>query len=241
MERIFLRRRIGVLFCIVGFLTIISAFTILILNPAAETSVPIANDHILIIDPGHGGEDGGAVAADGTLEAELNLSIAQKLHGLASFCGVQTILTRTGDHIDYPTDAATISARKTADQKQRVALINNTPNGVLISIHQNWYPTSGPHGAQVLYARNPESESFGTVMHTELIESLDPDNRRVAAPISEDIYLMRNAACPAALIECGFLSNPEELSKLKDDTYQMKLGMLMLSAFFDTAQTGWEQ
>ena len=92
MERIFLRRRIGVLFCIVGFLTIISAFTILILNPAAETSVPIANNHILIIDPGHGGEDGGAVAADGTLEAELNFSIAQKLHGLASFCGVQTIL-----------------------------------------------------------------------------------------------------------------------------------------------------
>ena len=229
MERIFLRRRIGVLFCIVGFLTIISAFTIFILNPAAETSAPIANDHVLIIDPGHGGEDGGAVAADGTLEAELNLSIAQKLHGLASFCGVQTIMTRTGDHIDYPTGAATISARKTADQKQRVALINNTPNGV------------GPHGAQVLYARNPESESFGTAMHAKLIESLDPENRRVAAPISEDIYLMRNAACPAVLIECGFLSNPEELSKLKDDTYQMKLGMLMLSAYLDTFQTGWKQ
>ena len=241
MERIFLRRRIGALLCIVGVLTIISAVSVLILNPAAEASVPILDDHILIIDPGHGGEDGGAVAADGTLEAELNLSIALKLNGLASFCGVQTLMTRTGEHIDYPPDAATISARKTADQKQRVALINNTSNGVLISIHQNWYPTAGPHGAQVLYARSPESEAFGMVMHAKLIESLDPENRRVAAPISEDVFLMRNAQCPAVLLECGFLSNPEELSLLKDTTYQMKLGMLMLSAYFDTAQTGWKQ
>lgn len=241
MERIFLRRRIGVLFCIVGFLTIISAFSFLFLDPAEETSVPLSDDHILIIDAGHGGEDGGAVAADGTLEAELNLAIAQKLRCLASFCGVKTVMTRAGEHIDYPTDAATIAARKTADQKQRVAVINNTPNGVLISVHQNWYPTSGPHGAQVLYARNPESEAFGTRMHAKLVEALDPENRRVAAPISDDIYLMRNAECPAVLLECGFLSNPEELSRLKEPTYQLKLGMLMLSAFLETDQTGWKQ
>ena len=242
MERIFLRRRIGVLFCIVGILTIISALSVFVFEPASEeASASIQNDPVLMIDPGHGGEDGGAVAADGTLEAELNLAVAQKLYGLAAFCGVQTLMTRTGEHIDYPTDAATISARKTADQKQRVALINSIPNGILISIHQNWYPTSGPHGAQVLYARNPESEAFGTLMHAKLIESLDPENRRVAAPVSDDIYLMRNAQCPAVLIECGFLSNPEELSRLKENAYQTKLGMLMLSAFFDTAQTGWEQ
>ena len=241
MERIFLRRRIGMLFCIVGILTIISTLSFLILDPTEEVSGAISSDTVLIIDPGHGGEDGGAVAADGTLEAELNLAIAQKLNALASLCGVQTIMTRTGDHIDYPADAETISARKTADQKQRVTMINNTPHGILISIHQNWYPALGPHGAQVLYARNPESEAFGTVMHTKMIESLDPENRRVAAPISEDIYLMRNAACPAVLIECGFLSNPEELSRLKENAYQLKLGMLMLSAYCDTFQTGWKK
>ena len=225
MERIFLRRRIGVLFCIVGILTIISALSVFVFEPASEeASASIQNDPVLMIDPGHGGEDGGAVAADGTLEAELNLAVAQKLYGLAAFCGVQTLMTRTGEHIDYPTDAATISARKTADQKQRVALINSIPNGILISIHQN-----------------PESKTFGTVMHAKLIESLDPENRRVAAPISDDIYLMRNAQCPAVLIECGFLSNPEELSRLKENAYQMKLGMLILSAYLDTFQTGWKQ
>ena len=227
MERIFLRRRVGVLFFIVGILTIISALSVLIFNPAAEASSTIQDDHVIIIDPGHGGEDGGAVAADGTLEAELNLAVAQKLHGLASLCGVQTVMTRTGDHIDYPADAETISERKIADQKQRVALINSVLNGFLISVHQNWYPTSEPHGAQVLYARNPESEAFGTLMHARLIEALDPENRRVAAPISEDIYLMRNARCPAVLIECGFLSNPEELSRLKNPVYQLKLGILI--------------
>lgn len=241
MERIFLRRRVGVLFCIVGVLTIISALSVLVLSPAEEASAPSTDDHILIIDAGHGGEDGGAVAPDGTLEAELNLAIAFKLEALASFCGVQNVMTRSGDHIDYPTDAATIAARKTADQKQRVALMNSISNGVLISVHQNWYPTSGPHGAQVLYARNPESEAFGMQMHTKILEALDPDNRRVAAPISEDIYLMRNAECPAVLIECGFLSNAEELSRLKDTDYQLKLGMLMLSTYLETYQTGWKQ
>ena len=241
MERIYLRRRIGVLFCIVGFLTIISALSVLVFDPKTEASSALPDDHVLIIDPGHGGEDGGAVAADGTLEAELNLTIAQRLQGIASFCGVQTVMTRTGDQIDYPENAATISARKTADQKRRDALINSVPNGILISVHQNWYPTSEPHGAQVLYARNSESEAFGSRMHTRLIEALDPENRRVAAPISEDIYLMRKAQCPAVLVECGFLSNPEELSKLKDITYQTKLGMLLLSAYFDTFQTGWKQ
>ena len=78
-------------------------------------------------------------------------------------------------------------------------------------------------------------------MHTKILEALDPDNRRVAAPISEDIYLMRNAECPAVLIECGFLSNAEELSRLKDTEYQLKLGMLMLSTYLETYQTGWKQ
>lgn len=241
MEAFFLRRRIGVLFCIVGFLTILSAISLYILKPSEESTVTVPVTHILIIDPGHGGEDGGAVASDGTLEADLNLAIAKKLNALASFCGIQIMMTRSGKHIDYPMDAETISARKTADQKQRVALINSIPNGVLISVHQNWYPTSGPHGAQVLYARNPESVAFGKLMHSKLIEHLDPENRRVAAPISEDIYLMRNAECPAVLIECGFLSNPEELSRLQDAAYQIKLSMIMLSAYTETYKTGWIQ
>lgn len=241
MEIMFMRRRIGVLLCVVGFLTILSAMTLLIVKPPAEASTAISSESVLIIDPGHGGEDGGAVAADGTQEAELNLLIARRLKALAALCGIRAMMTRTDEQIDYPMEAKSTSARKTADQKQRVAMINSIPNGVLVSIHQNWYPTSGPHGAQVLYADNPESKAFGTRLHSCLIEHLDPENRRVAAPISEEIYLMRNAACPAVLVECGFLSNAEELSRLQEAAYQTKLGMIMLSVFIETFQTGWKQ
>lgn len=241
MEKAFLRRRIGVLFCIVGFFTIISAFSVFLIQPAQEVSAASADSHTMIIDPGHGGEDGGAVAADGSLEADLNLAIALRLDQLARLCGVPTVLTRSSEHIDYPTDADTISARKTADQRQRVDLINRTPNGILISIHQNWYPASIPHGAQVLYAKTAFSQEFGKMLHAQILFALDNENRRVASPISEDIYLMRKINCPAVLVECGFLSNPEELARLKDPNYELKLSMVMLSTYLQYVQTGWKQ
>lgn len=241
MEKTILRRRIGVLFCIVGFFTILSAISVFLIQPARETSANAADSHILIIDPGHGGEDGGAVASDGTQEADVNLAIALRLNAIARLCGVPTVLTRSSEHIDYPTDADTIAARKTADQKQRVELIRKTPNGILISVHQNWYPAAAPHGAQVLYAKTTHSQEFGTMLHEHLLRNLDTENRRVAAPISEDIYLTRSVECPAVLVECGFLSNPEELALLKDANYELKLSMVMLSVYLQYVQTGWNQ
>ena len=212
------------------------------LAPAAEDTAAAAQARpVLIIDAGHGGEDGGAVAADGTVEADINLGIACKLNLLAQLCGTDTEMTRADEHIHYPADASTIAARKTADQKQRAALINSVANGVLISIHQNEYPAPSPHGAQVLYASSMQSKAFGEAMHAALVNLLDPENRRVAAPISNDIYLMRSVQCPAVLVECGFLSNPEELKKLKDESYQLKLSMVMLGSFLEYFQTGWNQ
>ena len=241
MERVFLRRRIGVLFCIVGILTILSAISVFFLEPAAQTSAQEKPEPWLVIDPGHGGEDGGAVAADGTPEAELNLQISLRLHALARLCGVQTAMTRQSEHIEYPTDAGTVSARKTADQKQRVEMINGIPNAVLISVHQNWFPTSSPHGAQVLYADTPRSQALGTLTHENLLRLLDPENRRVAAPASNDIFLMRSVECPAILVECGFLSNPQELQNLKNPEYELKLSMVLIGSFLQYNQTGWNQ
>lgn len=228
--------------CIVGCLTIISALLFFYLEPTAEVaSAAAATGRVLIIDPGHGGEDGGAVASDGTQEADVNLSVSLRLNALAGLCGAKTVMTRCSEHIDYPTDAVSIAARKVADQRQRVELINQISNGVLISIHQNWFPASQPHGAQVLYAKTDSSMEFGTLMHDNLCQTLDPDNRRVAAPISEEIYLMRNVECPAVLVECGFLSNPEERSRLVDPDHEIKLSMVMLGTYLQYFQTGWNQ
>jgi N-acetylmuramoyl-L-alanine amidase len=147
-------------------------------------------------------------------------------------------MTRSTAEITYPDGAETIAARKVADQKQRVAFINATPNAVLISIHQNQYPTPQPHGAQVLYAATSDSAAFGESLHDMLVSNLDPANRRVAAPISDDIYLMKNITCPGVLVECGFLSNPEELARLQTDAYQIQLSMTMLSSYLQYYQNG---
>ena len=186
---------------------------------------------VLIIDAGHGGLDGGAVSPDGTAESGINLDIALRLHELCSLFGVDAVMTRTSEDIDYPDTAKTVSQKKSWDQKRRAELISSTPSAVLISIHQNKYPDPRPRGAQVLYGKADGSRELGEYMHELLRTSLNPENRRVAAPIPDDIYLMRMAKCPAVLVECGFLSNPDEAELLKSADYRTKLSMVLLAAF----------
>ena len=189
--------------------------------------------NILLIDAGHGGADGGAVAPDGTLESNINLSIAIKLHDLAHFLAVRTIMTRESEHLPYPESANSIREMKRWDQKRRLDIINSSENGVLISIHQNKYPDSRPYGPQVLYGKLGESEEFGNLCHQMLNDHLSPDNRRVATPAAEDIYLIKNAKCDSVLVECGFLSNTEELSKLCTDGYQTKIAAILLTSYLN--------
>ncbi len=239
MQNIFLRRGVGLLLCVCGLAVML--FAVAADDPTRGQAVAARAERrrTLVIDAGHGGEDGGAVAADGTPEAEINLAISQRLCMLAELCGVQTVMTRETDEIDYPASAETTAQRKKADQMQRVEQINAVPNGVLISVHQNCYPTASPRGSQVLYAATADSEAFGTLLHEQLVQTLDPENRRVAAPISRDIYLMRNVQCPAVLVECGFLSNEQELALLRDPGYEVKLALVMIASYLQYWTTGW--
>lgn len=186
---------------------------------------------VLVIDAGHGGLDGGASSEDGMLESTVNLAVAQKLEFLANLFGIETVMTRTSETLDYPDDVGTIKEKKVWDQKTRVDLINSTDNAILISIHQNKYPDARPYGSQVLYAVTEGSQELGELMHDMLIKTLNPENRRVAAPISDTIYLMRNVGCTAVLVECGFMSNPEEAALLASDGYRTKLAMVLLASY----------
>ena len=185
----------------------------------------------LVIDAGHGGADGGASTDSGVCESTINLEIAQKLEAIACLLGVDTVMTRETDEIAYPESADTIAKKKVFDQKSRVKLINGVDNAVLISIHQNKYPDPGPSGAQALYGKVSGSMEFGELMHQNLTDCLCPGNRRVAAPISDDIYLMRSVECPSVLVECGFLSNPDEASLLQTKDYQIKLAVVLAASF----------
>ncbi|MDR0813776.1 MAG: N-acetylmuramoyl-L-alanine amidase [Oscillospiraceae bacterium] len=188
----------------------------------------------LVIDAGHGGSDGGAVSPNGVIEAGINLSISRRLQLIAQFYGFETVMTRAGDDIAYPADAKTLRARKQYDQKTRLKLINSTPNAVFISIHQNIYPKPAPFGAQVLYSPTDGSRELGVTIQELLKSTLNTDtrtNRRGAVKVQKSIYLMNNLECKAILVECGFLSNPQDESVLQEADYQTKLAAIVFSGF----------
>lgn len=186
---------------------------------------------LLIIDPGHGGADGGAVAADGTTESGINLSISLKIKSLSDLLGIRSIILRDAEDLPYPENAKTIAEKKRWDQNRRLELINSQHNAVLISIHQNFYPDARPFGPQVLYNSKGCAEDLGEFCHDALNKHLCPDNRRVAIPASDKIYLMKKSECPSILIECGFMSNENEMKKLLDPIYQNKLSAIILASY----------
>lgn len=185
----------------------------------------------MVIDPGHGGEDGGAVAQNGTLESDINLDISLRLKALADFWGVPAVMSREGRDIQYPDSAVTLSQKKKADQNARLALLASTPGAVLISIHQNYFPSEKPSGIQVFYGTVEGSQPLAEIAQQNLTAQLYPDNRRVASRIDSGIYLMREANCPAILVECGFLSNPAEREKLESETYRGELAAVLLASY----------
>ena len=182
---------------------------------------------VLIIDPGHGGIDGGAIAYNGVKESDLNLEIALKLRELAWFYGIDPVMTRQDD--SNRTDPADYSEHE--DLEFRAQMANQVQNGVLISIHQNTFPTSQPSGAQVLYGPGEESRRLGQLTHGNLISALQPENRRVAAPAPQELFLTAHADCPVILVECGFLSNLSDLQLLSDSRYQSALAAVLMSSF----------
>lgn len=181
---------------------------------------------VLVIDPGHGGFDGGAVSEDGTKESDINLAIGLKMQGLAELIGQECVMTRTDD--SSRTDYADYSEHQ--DLVRRTELINGTPGAVVFSIHQNCFPTGQPSGAQVLYSSFSGSEMLGKLTHANLIQCLDPQNRRVAEPAPKALYITANAHCPTILVECGFMSNIFDVVKLRDEQYQTALSVVMIAS-----------
>lgn len=190
-------------------------------------SAPLEGRHRVIIDAGHGGVDGGATSCTGVLESAINLQIALRLDDLFHLLGYDTSMIRTTDESVY-TQGDTIAEKKISDLKQRVRMINGTDNALLVSIHQNHFSDSRYSGAQVFYAQTNGSETFAKKLQSALSRSLDPGNKRQAKR-SSGIYLMEHIECTGILVECGFLSNPEEEAKLRNAEYQKKLCCVIAS------------
>lgn len=199
------------------------AFPLLRTPEAAEAAAFLPETPVtVILDAGHGGEDGGASTADGVLESGINLEIALRLRDLLAFAGVDTQMIRDTDTAVYSGDCRTISQKKVSDLKNRAAMVNAVENGLLVSIHQNYFEQTKYCGAQVFFAKTEGSKALAERIQQSLRENVDAANHRQCKP-SQSVYLMEHIECTGVLIECGFLSNYEEAKCLQTDAYQKKL------------------
>lgn len=179
---------------------------------------------IVIIDAGHGGEDGGTVGADGTLEKDINLAIALKLRDLLVLDQYQVILIRDGDYSVGDSSLGTVAARKRSDTKFRLQTIMETGECIYIGIHQNYFQQSKYSGAQIFYSGNrPESALLAETIRSNIVADLQPENTRESKQAESNIYILYNCQVPAVFVECGFLSNPEENALLRQPDYQAEM------------------
>lgn len=190
----------------------------------------ISDEVTVILDAGHGGEDGGAVAYDGTEEKDINLEITSKIAALFDIFDINYVEIRNSDCSVGDLSLDTVKERKTSDIKKRFEIVNSTENSLLLSIHQNMYSVEKYSGLQVFYAPGcTESELLADSIQNTVKTALQPENTRKIKQSDKSIFLLYNAENPSVLVECGFMSNFEELNKLKTEEYQCKLAYFITS------------
>ena len=188
-------------------------------------------DEIVLIDPGHGGFDGGAVADDGTLEKHINLVIALYLRDMLYICGVPVTMTRSTDNGLEADSSASIRDRKVSDMRHRLSMYDGA--ALVLSIHQNQFSQSQYSGAQVFYSANhSDSLLLAQSIRTSIVNGVQPDNTRETKKATDGIYLLYHTRVPAVLIECGFLSNPEERDTLKSPVYQQRFAFAVAAGYW---------
>lgn len=185
----------------------------------------------VIIDAGHGGEDGGTISLGGTHESKINLEISLRLNDFLHFVGVETKMIRSDD-VSVSTEGETIAQRKVSDIRNRVNAVENTQQALLVSIHQNHFSEEKYRGAQVFYAATDGSKELAEALQHTLCTQVDPNNHRECKK-AQDIYLMSHVNCCAVLIECGFLSNYAEEQLLISAAYQKKLAAAIGCCIFN--------
>ena len=183
---------------------------------------------VIILDAGHGGEDGGAVAPDGTPEKDINLSVSEIIAMYFDWFGVDYVMVREKDELIGDNSLPTVRERKVSDIRKRMSLVKQTPGAVLLSIHQNIFISSRYSGTQVFYAKNaPGSMELAETIQRAVVSALQPDNERKVKPTEGTVFLLDEATKTSVMVECGFLSNERELSKLKTPEYRSQISLFI--------------
>ncbi|HCB99845.1 MAG TPA: cell wall hydrolase [Ruminococcaceae bacterium] len=178
----------------------------------------------VIIDPGHGGPDGGAVGTDGNYEKDINLAISLKLRNFFLIGGYRVIMTREDDRSIYDKGSNSIREKKVTDIHNRFKIAEEHPKALFLSIHQNLYTDSQYNGAQMFYStNNPASKILAQNLQDEIHNLIQPQNERIVKPAGDNLYILYHTHTPAVLAECGFVSNPTENRNLQKEEYQNKM------------------
>lgn len=189
----------------------------------------------VVLDPGHGGMDGGAIGCDGSVEKDINLEISLGLRELLGVMGYDVTMTRDSDISLGEGKGGTIREQKRADLAARLEIMDADPDAVVLMIHQNQFTQSRYHGAQMFYGpKDEQAKQLATNLRGSITELLQPDNTREIKPATDDVWLLMQCENPIVMVECGFLSNPEECALLQDTQYQRQMAFAIAAGLANT-------
>lgn len=189
---------------------------------------------IIVLDAGHGGIDGGCTSAEGVPEKGINLSILQRLRDMLVISGFQVEVTRDSDISIHDKGVEGIAAQKSSDMDNRLELFNKYDNAVCLSIHQNQFTDPRYSGGQMFYSgTNADSEALARCLQKNFGEILQPDNDREIKLCGKELFLCYYSDNPTVMVECGFLSNPEEAALLNTEEYQQKVALTIYSGLLN--------
>lgn len=203
-------------------------------DKALPTSTEVSGDKpIIVLDAGHGGLDSGAVGKNGTLEKDVNLAVVKRLKQLLEMSGFQTVLTRDEDISIYDPGTEGIRNQKLSDMDNRLEIIQSYPDSIFLCIHQNNYTDPAYFGGQMFYnENNPDNRILAQLMQNRFAE-LNPANDREIKLTGDELYLLKSNQNPSLMIECGFLSNPDEEEKLATAEYQQQTAFAIYGGLLD--------
>ncbi len=227
------KKRLIIISGILMLAIFVFSFQIASFNNTVQTvSLPVSNK-VIVLDAGHGKPDEGAQSSNGTTEAETNLKIVLKLQSLLEQSGATVILTRSDENAIYDLDKTTLREKKISDIHNRVKIGNESHADIFVSVHLNKIPQSQYYGWQCFYKKNDnESIALAKSIQANLNDAIQKENKRVAMQL-DTVYIMKHVEIPISIVECGFLSNPEEESNLLEDSYQDKLAWGIYNGIMD--------
>lgn len=222
--------------CMVGVFALL-ALCSRITDNAVPTSADTSARPVIVLDAGHGGLDSGAVGKSGLLEKDVNLSVVKDLQQLLEMSGFKTVLTRSEDISIYDDGVEGIRNQKLSDMDNRLEIIQSYPDSVFLCIHQNNYTDPEYFGGQMFYNNNnPNNRTLAQIMQGRFAQ-LQPGNDREIKLTGDELFLLKSNENPSLMIECGFLSNPDEEARLATEEYRRQLAFTIYSGlleYFDT-------